>query len=63
MSTPIPQYATADYTEGLSVIWENFGNGQNRRLNTVDKKEIVLQEEMGNKRVFEEYLEEKSSPS
>jgi hypothetical protein len=43
------------------VVWENFGNGQNRKLNTFDKKEVILQEEMGNKRVIEEYVEDKSS--
>lgn len=44
-----------------SVIWENFGNNTNRRLNTYDKKEIILQEEMNNKKVIEEYVEDKSS--
>lgn len=43
-------------------MWENFGNGAtNRRLNTYDKKEIILQEEMSNKKVIEEYVEDKSS--
>lgn len=44
-----------------SVIWENFENNRNRRLNTFDKKEIILQEEMNNGRVIEEYVEDKSS--
>lgn len=43
------------------MTWENFGNGQNRKLNTFDKKEIILQEEINNKRVIEEYVEDKSS--
>lgn len=44
-----------------SVVWENFGNNTNRRLNTFDKKEIILHEEMSNKKVIEEYVEDKSS--
>ena len=44
-----------------SIIWENFGKGENRRLNTFNKKEINLQEEMNNKKVIEEYVEDKSS--
>lgn len=44
-----------------SVTWENFGHNTNRRLNTYDKKEIILQEEMNSLRVIEEYVEDKSS--
>jgi hypothetical protein len=42
------------------IIWESFDNGLNRRLNTFDKKEIILEEEMNNKKVIEEYVEDKS---
>jgi len=45
------------------VIWENFENSKNRRLNTFDKKEIILQEEINNKVVLEEYVENKSLKS
>jgi hypothetical protein len=45
------------------VIWENFENSKNRRLNTFDKKEIILQEEINNKVVVEEYVENKSLKS
>jgi len=55
---PIPQFPP---DEIQSVIWENFGNGSNRRLNTFDKKEIVLYEEMNSTKVVEEYVEDKSN--
>jgi hypothetical protein len=42
-------------------MWENFGKGENRRLNTFNKKEIVLEEEINSKKVIEEYVEDKSS--
>jgi hypothetical protein len=45
------------------VIWEYFENSKNRRLNTFDKKEIILQEEINNKVVVEEYVENKSLKS
>jgi hypothetical protein len=32
----------------------------NRRLNTFDKKEITLKEELNNRKVIEEFVEEKS---
>ena len=55
----ISQYPGQSFVQ--TVQWENFGNGTNRRLNTFDKKEIILQEEMSNKKVIEEYVEDKSS--
>ena len=51
----IPQYAERP----LGVIWENFGSDQNRMVNTFDKKQIFLLEEMNNTKVVEEYLEDK----
>lgn len=45
------------------MIWENLSNGMNRRLNTYDKKEIILQEEIGNKTVIEQYVEDRSQGS
>ena len=42
-------------------MWENFGSGENRRLNTYNKKEIILEEEINSKKVIEEYVEDKSS--
>ena len=59
IQTPIPQYAPK--REDMSVIWENFGDGSNRRLNTYDKKEVILHEEFGRRKVIEEYVEDKST--
>ena len=45
----------------LGIQWESLGNAtKNRRLNTHNKKEINLQDEMNNKLVIEEYVEEKT---
>ena len=50
----VPQYRPP-----LKVIWESFGAGRNRKLSTVNKKEVILYEEMNSKKVVEEYVEEK----
>ena len=41
------------------VIWENFGSGLNRKLNTQGKKEVFLQEEMNSKQVVEEFVQDR----
>lgn len=64
MKQPIAQQISS-YGETLPILgiqWESIGNATtNRRLNTHNKKEINLQDEMNNKIVIEEYLEEKSN--
>ncbi len=43
------------------MTWEDFGNGCNRRLNTFEKKEVFLYEEMNSTKVIEEFVEDKTS--
>lgn len=63
LKQPISQQI-CDYEETLPILgiqWESLGIATtNRRLNTHNKKEINLHDEMNNKMVIEEYLEEKS---
>jgi len=45
----------------ISEVWENLGSSTaNRRLNTFDKKEMNLTDEMNSKVVIEEYVEDRS---
>jgi len=46
----------------ISITWENLGSSStaNRRLNTHDKKEMSMTDEMNSKVVIEEYIEDKS---
>jgi len=45
----------------VSVKWEDFSNGKNRRLNTNDKSQIILHEEFNTKKVIEEFVEDVNS--
>jgi hypothetical protein len=59
MGSPASAYSKTEIVQ--NVVWEDFGNGHsNRRLNTFDKKEIILQEEVNNRKVIEEFVEERS---
>lgn len=42
----------------MEVKWEDFGNGLNRKMNTMGKSQMILHDEFNSKQSVEEYLED-----